>query len=172
MYGLFACLFFVPLDNFSFIWRHHHWWLRAANFDLCSAPMAIEQWEFLKVPYLLWHEASINNGHLWASVRLSLIAERLAVELSLPDIYNFGRPFLDYHYYMLSLFDPCPRVDKKWRSLLYDLYGHVLSQEHMYWGRRTHDDWRQSIYLSDSSDLYIKLMWYISLLNNRYICRV
>ena len=114
MYGLFVCLLFVPLDNFSFIWRRHHWWLRAANFDLCSAPMAIEQWEFLKVPYLLWHEASINNGHLWAPVRLSLIAERLAVELSLSDIYNFGRPMLDYHYYMLSLFDPCPRVDKKW----------------------------------------------------------
>ena len=153
-------------------WTRHHSRWRAANFDLCSALIAIEQWRFFSVPHLLWHGASVYNGHLRGPVTFTLIAERLAMELSLPDIYNYGRLFLDYHYYMLSLFDPCPRVDKKWRSLRYDLYGLVLSQEHMYWGRRTHDDWRQSIYLSDSSDLYIKLIVYISLLNNRYICRV
>ena len=52
--------FFVPLVNFSLIWRRHHWrwraaffgvfrpnrecfthWWRAANFDLCSAVMAV-----------------------------------------------------------------------------------------------------------------------------------
>ena len=29
------------------------------------------------------------------------------------DIYNFGRPFLGYHYYILSLFDLCLRIEKK-----------------------------------------------------------
>ena len=31
----FVCLwFFIPLENFSFIWRRHHYWWRATNFDL------------------------------------------------------------------------------------------------------------------------------------------
>ena len=29
------------------------------------------------------------------------------------EIYNFGRPFLGYHYYILGLFDLCPGVEKK-----------------------------------------------------------
>ena len=28
-------------------------------------------------------------------------------------IYDFGRPFLDHHNYILSLFDPCQWVEKK-----------------------------------------------------------
>ena len=46
--------------------------------------MAIEQWEFFNVPHLLGHEASVYNGHLRGPVTLTSIAERLAVELSLP----------------------------------------------------------------------------------------
>ena len=62
---LFACLgFIVPLENFSLIWRRHHYRWRAANFDLCSALMAIEQWGFFSLPHLLWHGASVYNGHL------------------------------------------------------------------------------------------------------------
>ena len=76
--------FFVPLENFSLIWRRHHCRRRAANFDLCSALMVIEQWGFFSVPHLLWHGASVNNGHLRGPVTLTPIAERLAVELSLP----------------------------------------------------------------------------------------
>ena len=53
---------FVPLENFSLIWRRHHCRWRAANFDLCSALMAIEQWWFFSVPHLLWHGASVYNG--------------------------------------------------------------------------------------------------------------
>ena len=34
--------FIVPLENFSLIWSRHHCRGRAANFDLCSALMAIE----------------------------------------------------------------------------------------------------------------------------------
>ena len=29
------------------------------------------------------------------------------------EIYNFGRPFLAHHYYILSLSDPCQGVEKK-----------------------------------------------------------
>ena len=54
--------YFVPLENSSHIWRCHLW--RAANFDLCSAFMAIQQWGFFSKP----HGASVNNGHLWRLV--------------------------------------------------------------------------------------------------------
>ena len=37
-----VCLeFFVPLENFSLIWRLHHCLWKAANFDLCSTLMFI-----------------------------------------------------------------------------------------------------------------------------------
>ena len=82
---LLVCLeFLVQLENFSLILRRHHYRWRAANFDLCSALMAIEQWGFFSVPHLLWHGASVYNGHLWGSVTLTPFAERSAVELSLP----------------------------------------------------------------------------------------
>ena len=44
---------FVPLENFLLLWSCHHYRWRAANFDLCSAIMAIEQWGFFSVPHLL-----------------------------------------------------------------------------------------------------------------------
>ena len=56
-----VCLeFIVPLENFSYILRCHHFWWRAANFDQCSALMAIEKWGierwwYFNVPHLLWH---------------------------------------------------------------------------------------------------------------------
>ena len=53
-------------------------------FDLCSALMAIEQLGFFSMPHLLWHGASIYYGHLRGPVTLTPIAERLALELSLP----------------------------------------------------------------------------------------
>ena len=83
---MFVCLsvaFFVPL-NFSFIWRRHYSRWRAANIDHCSALMAIEQWGFFSVPHLLWHGTTVYKGHLRGPVTLTPIAERLAVELSLP----------------------------------------------------------------------------------------
>ena len=56
--------FYVPLKNFSLIWRRHHYRWRASNFDLCLAFMAIDQWEFFIVAHVLWHGASVYNGHL------------------------------------------------------------------------------------------------------------
>ena len=71
MICLFVCLwFFIPLENFSLIWRCQHWWM-SANFDLCSALMAFEHWWFFGVPYLLWHGASVYNGHLREAVTLT-----------------------------------------------------------------------------------------------------
>ena len=29
------------------------------------------------------------------------------------EIHNFGKPFLGYHFYTLSLSEPCPWVEKK-----------------------------------------------------------
>ena len=75
--SLFLCEgIFVQLENFSLIWRRYRW--RAAAFDLCSL------WGFFSVPHLLWHGASVYDGHLRGPVTLTPVAERLAVELSKP----------------------------------------------------------------------------------------
>ena len=57
---------------------------KVTHFCLCSALMTIEQWGFFSVPHLLWHGASVYNGHLQGPKTLTPIAERLAVELSRP----------------------------------------------------------------------------------------
>ena len=86
----FVCMFLWGLSIHSrlltHIWRRHHYRWRAANFDLCSALMAIEQWGFLSVPHLLWYGTSVYDGHLRARGPMTpkSLAERLAVELWLP----------------------------------------------------------------------------------------
>ena len=79
--------FFVPLEKFPLIWKRHHYRWRTSKFDLCSALMVIEQWELLRVPHQLWYGASICNGHIGGTVRVTRtpVAERLTVELSLSD---------------------------------------------------------------------------------------
>ena len=77
---LFVCFgFIVPLDEvfFPLIWRRHYYRWRTANCDLCSAIMTIEQWWFFL-------ETSVYSGHILGPVTLTPIAERLAVDLSLP----------------------------------------------------------------------------------------
>ena len=71
----FVCLFGVyhPTWEFYLIWRRHHYRLRAANFDLCSALMAIEQCGLFNAQHLLWHEPSVYNGHLRGPVTLTPI---------------------------------------------------------------------------------------------------
>ena len=84
MFVLFVCLgFFVPLENFSFIWRLHHCWWRTANFDLCS-----NSWPLSSEGSLTCH-TYCDTGHPFIMVIFedtwhSPIAERLTVELSLP----------------------------------------------------------------------------------------
>ena len=46
--------FFVQLENFSLVWRRQLCRWRVANFDSCSALMAIEQWGFFNVPHRDW----------------------------------------------------------------------------------------------------------------------
>ena len=76
IFCLFVCLgLIVSLENFSLTWRRHGYRWRTANFVLCSALMAIEQWGFLNLPHLLWHGASVDNGHLWGPVILTPTAE-------------------------------------------------------------------------------------------------
>ena len=76
--------FFFPPHNFSLIRRRHHCQWRAWSFDLCSTPMAIEQWGFFSMSQLLWHRTSVYNGHLRGPVSLTLNAKHIAVKLSLP----------------------------------------------------------------------------------------
>ena len=73
----FAFLFgvFDLLENFSLTWRYHHHRWRAANFDLSSVLIAMEQWRFFSVPHLLWHGASFYNGHLHGPVTVTPIAK-------------------------------------------------------------------------------------------------
>ena len=61
---------FRPIRKFSLIMRRHHCWWRTENFDICSALMAIDQWGFFSVQHLLWHGASVYNGHLRGPVTL------------------------------------------------------------------------------------------------------
>ena len=70
--NLFICLwFFVQLENFSLISRPHHCRRRAANIDLYLVLMVIKQWGFFNVPHLLWHGASVYNGHIRGPVTLT-----------------------------------------------------------------------------------------------------
>ena len=95
---MFVCLgFFFPLENFSLIWGRHHCRWRAANFELCLALMTVSV-RFLSVQHLLWQGASVYNGPLWGPMTLTLIAERLAVELSLPVLFDLGLSRLGFEH--------------------------------------------------------------------------
>ena len=55
---------------------------RVANFYLVSAFMGIEQWVYLSVPHLLWHQASVENDHLRVPVTLTFVAGHLTDDQS------------------------------------------------------------------------------------------
>ena len=84
--SLFVSLgFIVPLENF-----HSFGDVTIAGESVqiltCarhSWPLSSEGW-FFSMPHLLWHEASVHNGHLRGPETLKPIAERVALELSLP----------------------------------------------------------------------------------------
>ena len=81
-----VCLFGVllPTREYSLIWRRHHNRWRTSNFDLCSAPMATEQWGFFSLPHLYCDTehpfVMVNNPRTGTRAPVN---ERLAVELSL-----------------------------------------------------------------------------------------
>ena len=70
LYRLFVCLFFgkggvVPLENFSLIWRRHHYWCRAAIFLLMLGTHGhIELWGFFSVPrdIPIWPLFTLSHG--------------------------------------------------------------------------------------------------------------
>ena len=82
----FVCFFgfFVPLENCSLIWRRHHCRWRAANFDLCSALVTIEQWGFFSMSHLLWHGASVYNGIPVQKANLGRCSAALILALQKP----------------------------------------------------------------------------------------
>ena len=69
---IFVCLvFYIPLKNFSLIWKRYHYRWRATNLTY-----AIEQWGFFSAQHWLWH--------FRRPMTLTLVAKCLVVELSLP----------------------------------------------------------------------------------------
>ena len=91
---------FVPLENFSRIWRRHHCQWGATNFDLCSALMIwcdMHTWPLSSEGSLACH-TYCDMGHPFLMVtsedpwqsHLS-IAECLAVELSLGYLFLWLR---------------------------------------------------------------------------------
>jgi hypothetical protein len=50
--------FYVPLNNFSLIWRRHQFRWMAQNFDLCLTLRDFEQAGIFIVQHLLWHGVS------------------------------------------------------------------------------------------------------------------
>ena len=89
--------FFLPLENFSLIWRRHHYRWRATNFELSSTLMAIKQWGLFSVPHLLWHGASFKmvisedpwHSHLSQSLFLRLTS--VAAGIRSPNLSLAGR---------------------------------------------------------------------------------
>ena len=86
---LFVCLFVVfgpTAEFFTYMTSLYNRW-KAAILTYARHSWLIEQWGFLSVQHLLWHGASVNNGHLRGPVTLTPIVERLAVKQSLPVLW-------------------------------------------------------------------------------------
>ena len=94
---MFVCLFgvFRPTWEFFTHLDTSPLPMKGCNFLSMLAIMAIEQWVVFSVSHVLWHGASIYNGHLRGLVTLTPFAERLAVELSLPDLTTYVYRGLD-----------------------------------------------------------------------------
>ena len=69
---VFVCFgFIVPLENFSLTWRSHHYWWSTAN----VLPMlgTHGQWAVRVLYRVTPTGASVENGHLWGPVTLTLM---------------------------------------------------------------------------------------------------
>lgn len=84
--SLFYCLFVWSFSAHSRIF-HSFGNVTTANFDLCSAFVAIEQVRFFRVPHIQWHGASVYKGYLRGPLTLTPNTDILAVELQLP-VFN------------------------------------------------------------------------------------
>ena len=76
---LFVCFFlFVCLSSHSKIFLTYGD-VTITGEGLRILTVAVAQWGFFSVSHLLWHGASVYNGHLQVPLTLITIAERLAV---------------------------------------------------------------------------------------------
>ena len=73
----------------------------AANFDLNSELMAIEQWRFFSVPHILWHGAFVYNGHLRGPVTLTPICRVYVAAGNRTPVPNL--PFAKYTSLMICI---------------------------------------------------------------------
>ena len=65
---------FFPLENFWLIWRSHHDWWRATNFDLYTLHGIHGHWA-VRDPHLPWHVPTLYKGHLRGPVTLTPVAK-------------------------------------------------------------------------------------------------
>ena len=63
----------------------------------CTFAMRLKTMVF-KRAHLLWHTTSVDNGHLQGPLALTPVAERLAVELSLPFLATSGLSRLGFEH--------------------------------------------------------------------------
>ena len=95
---LLVCLgFFVPLENFSLIWRRHHYRWRTVNFDLCSTLMTIEQ---RATPFIMvicedpWHLHLLPRVWQWNCHYLFSRAGSVAAGIRIPNLPHAMRTLL------------------------------------------------------------------------------
>ena len=74
---------FVTLVGIPIIWRPHRYRWRAANFDIFSALMAIEQGGFFSVPHLQWHGTSVYRVHFEGTWHTPIAERSLPVLVTL-----------------------------------------------------------------------------------------
>ena len=70
--------------------RHHYRW-RAANFDIYSAQMVIEQWRFFSVPHLLRHGTSVYNGHLQVTCYTHIYCKSVGIGADITCFNDLGQ---------------------------------------------------------------------------------
>ena len=66
------------------------------------------------------------------------------------EIYNFYRPFFSHHYYTITLYGPCPRVEKKnFKEInqIYTFYPQITSPWGGVWGNEIYNFFIFSSYI-------------------------
>ena len=112
---LFVFWLYVSVENFSLIWRIHHYWWMSSNLDLIySALVVIEHWGFFSMPHLLLHGSSIYNDHFLGPVALTPVVGPW--QWSCHCIYELGLSWLRFE---LIVFDFDFRHNKQ-----YNIFGY------------------------------------------------
>ena len=95
-----------PTQEFFFIWKHHHYRWRAANFDLYSALVTFEQWGFFgahTILHMMSQGASFHND-LRGPVTVMPVAEHFGVGLSLNIRFHaLGLSWLGFEQWLIKV---------------------------------------------------------------------